>query len=323
MLISVIAIFYNSEPWCRRCIDSILKQKDVNLELIAIDDASPSDNTLQILRSYAQFDSRIRVFHHEKNKGISEARNTGLENVRGDVFYLTDGDDWLTDEYSLKKLESHWSDGMDWLGGSYEFVDDNGKQQRCVRFPDIVCKSKEEIIKNFSSFDFVYTHNRLVNSKFKDIKFRKRIHEDRFWNVDAFSRLNHIGCCSEITYTYYSRVGSFSGGSIFKKQFSEDGLQLLTLMTEYGGEWASAAKSLAITILKSCYCSDSTKDFRNKIRTGLYEQKILPYEGSLAGYPRFTQMVYLFVNAGVPDCMIRVFVKCYLFYLFKIRKTTF
>ena len=67
MLISVIAIFYNSADWCKKCIDSILSQKDVDIELLAIDDASPDDNTLEILQEYAVLDCRVRVLHHEKN----------------------------------------------------------------------------------------------------------------------------------------------------------------------------------------------------------------------------------------------------------------
>ena len=323
MLISVVAIFYNSESWCRRCIDSILKQKDVDLELIAVDDASPDDNTLQILQEYEKQDSRVRVFQHEKNMGISEARNTGLAQVRGDVFYLIDGDDWLAEDTSLKKLAAHWTHDVDWVCGSYQVIDEKGVVQRYIKFSDLACRSSAEIVSNFSLIDFVYTHNRLINSKYKNIKFRSLVHEDRFWNVEVYPSLSHVICCSDITYSYYSRTASFSSGSFFKRKFSEDGLQLLKEMWELGGPWIYFTRVLAVTILKSCYCSSCTRQYRKFLTHSLYEKGIFPCDFSLKGCPRFTQIVYLLVDKRCPDVLIRLFVKLYLFYLFKIRKTTF
>ena len=91
----------------------------------------------------------------------------------------------------------------------------------------------------------------------------------------------------------------------------------------WGGPWIYFTRVLAVTILKSCYCSSGTRQYRKFLTHSLYEKGIFPCDFSLKGCPRFTQIVYLLVDKRCPDVLIRLFVKLYLFYLFKIRKTTF
>lgn len=72
MKISVIAIFYNSSAYIKKCIQSILDQQDVFIELIAVDDCS-TDDTLKLLQEYAIIDDRIKIIKHQKNRGIAAA----------------------------------------------------------------------------------------------------------------------------------------------------------------------------------------------------------------------------------------------------------
>ena len=99
--ISIIIPVYNVEKYIHQCLDSILEQKDVNFEIIAVDDGSP-DSCGKILDEYAAKDNRIRVIHKE-NGGVSAARNTGIESVTGTWCYFVDSDDWLA-EGQLAKL---------------------------------------------------------------------------------------------------------------------------------------------------------------------------------------------------------------------------
>lgn len=115
MKISVIAIFYKSAPYVKRCIDSILSQKGVELELIAVNDCSP-DETLRLLNEYT--DCRLKVVSHRVNKGISAARNSGLKMVTGDCFYFIDGDDYLPAD-ALVKLARYFREDVDWVGGVF------------------------------------------------------------------------------------------------------------------------------------------------------------------------------------------------------------
>lgn len=89
--VSIIVPIYKAENFIRECIDSILSQTFKNFELILIDDNSP-DQCPQICDKYATLDSRIKVIH-QKNKGVSAARNAGLEIARGRYIMFCDSDD--------------------------------------------------------------------------------------------------------------------------------------------------------------------------------------------------------------------------------------
>ena len=95
-LVSVIVPIYKVELYLDKCIQSIVNQTYDNLEIILVDDGSP-DRCGEICDDWAKKDSRIRVFH-QKNQGVSVARNVGIENMNGFYFTCIDPDDfWHTD----------------------------------------------------------------------------------------------------------------------------------------------------------------------------------------------------------------------------------
>ncbi len=77
----------------QKCANSILVQKGFDFELILVNDGA-TDKTLEILENLAQTDERIKVINQE-NKGLSGARNSGIENAKGDYIMFVDADDWL------------------------------------------------------------------------------------------------------------------------------------------------------------------------------------------------------------------------------------
>lgn len=96
-LISVIVPVYNVEKYIARCVDSILAQTYVNLEILLVDDGS-SDRSGELCDSYAAKDSRIKVVH-KKNGGLSDARNRGMEIAEGEYFAFVDSDDYIAADY--------------------------------------------------------------------------------------------------------------------------------------------------------------------------------------------------------------------------------
>lgn len=92
-LVSIIVPVYNVERRLRKCIDSILKQTYSNWELLLIDDGS-SDASGRICDLYSSKDDRIIVFH-QKNGGVSSARNVGIDNASGEWVTFIDSDDWV------------------------------------------------------------------------------------------------------------------------------------------------------------------------------------------------------------------------------------
>ena len=105
-LISVIVPVYNVEKYLRKCVDSIVAQTYTNLEIILVDDGSP-DNCGKICDEYAEKDSRIKVIH-QKNGGLSAARNAGLDIATGDYIGFVDSDDYIDKNY-FECMSSHLS----------------------------------------------------------------------------------------------------------------------------------------------------------------------------------------------------------------------
>lgn len=95
-MISVIIPVYNTEPYLRHCVDSVLQSTYRDFELILIDDGS-TDGCLRICREYAEQDARVHVIA-QANQGVSAARNRGLEVCRGDWVVFVDADDVISGE---------------------------------------------------------------------------------------------------------------------------------------------------------------------------------------------------------------------------------
>nr|WP_304578070.1 glycosyltransferase family A protein [uncultured Acetatifactor sp.] len=96
-MISVIIPVYNAEPYLNRCIDSVLASAYSDFEIILVNDGS-TDRSPDICRAYAENDSRV-VFLSQENRGVSSARNLGLEAARGEWIVFLDSDDFITDDY--------------------------------------------------------------------------------------------------------------------------------------------------------------------------------------------------------------------------------
>ena len=97
-MISVITTVYNIEKYISECIESILKQSFTDFELIIINDCS-TDNSLNIVNSYAEKDNRIRVINNEKNLGCGMGRYIGINEAKGDFIAFIDGDDYVTPKH--------------------------------------------------------------------------------------------------------------------------------------------------------------------------------------------------------------------------------
>ena len=91
--VAIITPVFNTQEYIHRCINSVLNQKDVNLQFIIIDDGS-TDNSVNIIKHYQSIDSRI-TFINQSNKGQGEARNLGIKIANAKYVYFVDSDDHL------------------------------------------------------------------------------------------------------------------------------------------------------------------------------------------------------------------------------------
>lgn len=308
--ISVIAIFYNSEQYVKRCLDSILSQKKVYYEVICIDDCS-SDSTPAILNYYASKYKCIRVISHEKNKGISAARNSGLINVSGDCFYLIDGDDYLTDDNSLYELIKYFDKDTDWVQGSYLKCDDNGNYISTIKFPVKKYHNNKDICKCFDSLNFIYTHNKLINSKYADHLFETDMfHEDRMWIANIFNKLNKIISTDKITYNYVVHEGQTSTKARSSKTYIESGIKLMNIMADCPACWSKIRDTFQIVdIEKPLFYWGKGNRYKQTVMNEIRQLNAVSL--NIAGFPRATKYIHIMIEKNIPFSIINLFAKTY------------
>lgn len=149
-LLSVIVPVYKVEPYLRRCIDSIRCQTYRNLQIILVDDGSP-DNCGAICNEYTKIDSRI-ITIHQKNEGLSGARNNGLLFAKGDYIAFVDSDDWIHPtmyQTLIDMIEEHN------LGiARCSVIETDGKSEKRILPPE---KNTNQLIQGKKVFELYFT----------------------------------------------------------------------------------------------------------------------------------------------------------------------
>lgn len=133
MLLSVVVPVYNVEQYLEKSVSSVLQIK-TDLEIILVDDGS-TDDSGKLCDNWAERDSRIKVIH-QKNGGLSAARNTGIRNSSGQFVMFLDSDDYL-DPIETERMLAELTDGTDVLMGLYRQVygdDDSGVKEESHGF---------------------------------------------------------------------------------------------------------------------------------------------------------------------------------------------
>lgn len=124
--ISIVVPVYNVEKYLERCIESILNQSYMNLEIILVDDGS-KDKSGEICDKYAKCDNRVKVLH-KKNGGLSSARNAGLAVAQGKYVGFVDSDDDIDINMYEKMYRVIANENVDFVMSDYMRVPDNGKK---------------------------------------------------------------------------------------------------------------------------------------------------------------------------------------------------
>jgi glycosyltransferase involved in cell wall biosynthesis len=109
--VSVVLPTHNRSEWLRLALISVLRQREVGLEIIVVDDGS-SDDTVQVVKDLD--DRRIRLLRHERPRGVSEARNHGSAEARAEWLAFIDDDDLWAPEKLVRQLEAAGASARDW-----------------------------------------------------------------------------------------------------------------------------------------------------------------------------------------------------------------
>lgn len=172
-IISVIIPAYNAQNTIAESIDSVLSQSFDDFELIVIDDCS-SDKTKVIIHSYT--DNRIRYIQNEKNLGVAETRNRGVEQANGEWIAFLDADDvWKPDKLS-RQLAFAEETNAEITYTASAFMDSDGKRFDCIMSVVHELRYNELLKRNLMSCSSVMARRELI--KKYPFPSRSTTHED-------------------------------------------------------------------------------------------------------------------------------------------------
>lgn len=214
--ISVIIPVYNVEPYIAECLQSVMLQTYQGpMECIVVDDCGTDKSMGIVEQLVAGYDGPIsfRVFHHEHNRGLSAARNTGVENAKGDYILFLDSDDYITDDCLEVLTDSLQENDYDMVVGDLETFG-NPCDIPFMSNETRVVLGREKVFDELCRFESVYTMawNKLVKASLFhqcDLSFLEgQIHEDELWTYKTALCLQSMYVLRVPTYFY--RIGGNS-----------------------------------------------------------------------------------------------------------------
>ena len=214
--LTIIIPVYNVEAYLPQCLNSVLAQSLPDIEIILVNDGS-TDNSLAICLEYAQINENIVIINRD-NKGLSAARNAGLEAAHGDYISFVDSDDFIDRNMFRNLYESVISNGADIGICAYQRVDDlDSPIGPPASFPaDII--SATDALENLFSPDYVYftiaCNKIFARSLFDHIRFpENKIFEDGYAAFRYYHKAKKISCTPHVGYFYRDRVGSITNSA--------------------------------------------------------------------------------------------------------------
>ena len=217
--ISIIVPVYKTERFLSACISSILAQTFTDFELILVDDGSP-DSCPALCDAAAAKDSRIRVIH-QKNRGLSGARNAGLDAAEGEWIAFVDSDDTITPDFCAKLYHAAQEAGAEMAVCNYRQVDEAltpiREQYLHVRREVL---TPEQALEHSTLLPYMVVWNKLYHrSIFAQLRFAEgKLNEDTLLIAYAYEKADRIANIPDALYLYRKVAGSIVNSKVTLRQ---------------------------------------------------------------------------------------------------------
>lgn len=221
-MISVIVPVYNVEEYLPACIESILNQTYKDLEILLIDDGS-TDNSGKICDEYAKQDNRCIVIH-QLNKGLSGARNTGLDHATGEYISFIDGDDYIHPQMLEILYEALQKGDYDFSMTLYKEVHNKEKSLFIPNYTSQELYQDQLIYSLYNSpykknsypeMNFHVVWNKLYKRKLiNKIYFIQTSAEDTVFNTSIYLKCKKVIVINKVLYYWMQRNSSITHQSI-------------------------------------------------------------------------------------------------------------
>ena len=209
-LISVIVPIYNVEKYVRKCLESLKNQTMKQIEVIMVDDGS-TDRSGEIAEEYVSEPGAWPVFsliRHEENRGLSAARNTGLDVARSQWIMFVDSDDWVEAEFCRVPYEAAIKNQADMVIFCSYFEKNDKTRIQGSKYYSVGIVTPEIAVENGN----VVVWNKLYNRRlFQEIRYPEgRVYEDIATTHKLVYKANKILFLKNVLYHQIYRKDSLS-----------------------------------------------------------------------------------------------------------------
>lgn len=209
--LSVIIPVYNVEQYLQECLDSIINQTFKDIEIICVNDGS-TDNSLEILKKYAQKDKRIIIIN-KQNGGLSSARNIALDIAKGEFISFVDSDDYI-DINTYSVALSKFTDDIDLICYNYNFIFEDGAKHFDTNqhgYTEGIHLSDEVITQEVTVAVWSKIFKKSIIDKL-NLRFLNGLYfEDTFFTRAYLYSINKIYFLNDYFYNYRQRCNSITG----------------------------------------------------------------------------------------------------------------
>ena len=212
MKLSVIIPVYNTAPYLKRCIDSVLAQPWSDKELIVVNDGS-TDNSLTLLKEWYGSHAQVRIYD-KPNGGLSDARNEGMIRASGELITFVDSDDYLARNTYSTTMEHCFieDDSLDMMVFRYRMIDHDGHVLKTPFigkpgiYSNLAYLQQLILAKNYSSCNKIFRRKILCGLTYP---VGKKI-EDLNLLSEVMPRLRRVRITAEGTYEYLQNAQSIT-----------------------------------------------------------------------------------------------------------------
>lgn len=295
--VSVIIPIYKVEKYLNKCIESVVGQTHRDLEIILVDDGSP-DGCPAICDAWAAKDSRIKVIHQD-NKGLSGARNSGIEVCTGEYVCFIDSDDYVSKDYVEKLLLAAEGAGADVAICRFYLLNDASGElvepfkmgradYSAETIGELYCLTMVKSPVGYA-WNKLYRRELIGASRFEE----GRLYEDGPFNSEVLLNAKKIVTITDCLYCYRQRADSIVSAKDREKQVKKVRDYCHTIyvcierlkgrmndrqMTVYAGfflkylldnaaYYGKEEKRIAVETFKNCYdiCKDCFTDPKTRV----------------------------------------------------------
>ena len=318
IFVSIIVPVYNVERYLRECLDSIAQLKAFSWEAILIDDGS-TDSSGAICDEYAKREPKFRVIH-QKNAGVSAARNAGLEAAEGEWIWFVDSDDSINPDFEISNPEVF--DDADYvLFDMRKFHDGEelnplGHQKRILKCTDLskndfLCKyqcNHHQRLFYKKTWVMIDHHQRLAFS------LGTRVGEDLEFQYKYLTRCKRPASLDAVLYNYRLRGGSATQDDSYRRKNVED----LPIVLQHLLEWCKQENvkpepwldmRIQQMFQNLLYSASFVKEVEMKVLQATIRSLLLAFREQGFNFPKMAKMKLAYGSVNTYFVLNRVYLK--------------